>query len=64
MKPRQPEIISRCQFRQTRSLSNKRKSILEDERSFSLSTAFIALLSSSQSLLTYASQITVDSESL
>jgi len=39
MKPRQPEIISRCQFRQTRSLSNRRKSILEDERSFTLSPA-------------------------
>jgi hypothetical protein len=40
MKPRQPEIISRCQFRQTRSLSNRRKSILEDERSFTLLPAF------------------------
>lgn len=39
MKPRQPEIISRCQFRQTRSFSNERESILEDERELLLSQA-------------------------
>ena len=44
MKPRQPEIISRCQFRQTRSFSNERDSILEDERGLLLSQACSPLL--------------------